>query len=198
MNLSSVSGIRIKTSTIIVVEGFITIKMVMECTIMVMGYYSIYHLISALLIIPQLNNIIYLIGKRKNGPLRYPITNPSDDLEMEPSVFDISSVQELVRGSSKLDDDINGDSNQFTVFEVGILKVFSSKRTFYLVSAQTASFTIARRSITDDVGVTAPGIDSSEKSILAERHKHSKLQGKRKFRKYCNSHVYSIAFNEVQ
>ena len=114
---------------------------------------------------------------------------------MEPSVFDISSVQELVRGSLNLGYNKNRDSNQFTVFEMGILNVFSSKRTFYLVSAQTASFTIARRSITDGNGLTAPEIDSSEKSILAEGHKYSNLQGMRKFRKYCNSHTYSFTSN---
>ena len=81
-------------------------------------------MISAALIIPQLIDIIYLIGKRKTGPLRYPITNPSDDLEMESSLFEISSVQELVRGSSKLDYDKNKSSNQFTVFKMGILKRF--------------------------------------------------------------------------
>ena len=100
----------------IVVDAFITIKMV--------GYCSISYLICNLLIIPQLINIIYLTGKRKTGPLRYPITNPSDDLEMEPSVFEISSVQELVRGTSKLNYDKNKDSNQFTVFKMGIFKVF--------------------------------------------------------------------------
>ena len=122
MNLSSVSGIRIKTSMTIVGDAYITIKMVMEC--IMVGYCSISYLICNLLIIPQLINIIYLTGKRKTGPLRYPITNPSDDLEMEPSLFEISSVQELVRGTSKLDYDKNKDSNQFTVFKMGIFKVF--------------------------------------------------------------------------
>ena len=141
-------------------------------------------MIWSVLIIPQLINIIYLIGKRKTGPLRYPITNPSDDLEMEPSLFEISSVQELVRGTSKLDHDKNKDSNQFTVFKMGIFKVFK-KWTFYSVSAQTASFTLAKRSVADDIDLTAPGIDSSKKSILVESHKYSHLQGMRKFRKYC-------------
>ena len=122
MNLSSVSGIRIKTSMTIVGDAYITIKMVMEC--IMVGYCSISYLICNLLIIPQLINIIYLAGKRKTGPLRYPITNPSDDLEMEPSLFEISSVQELVRGTSKLDYDKKKDSNQFTVFKMGIFKVF--------------------------------------------------------------------------
>ena len=89
-----------------------------------MGYFSISYLICNLLIIPQLINIIYITGKRKTGPLRYPITNPSDDLEMEPSLFEISSVQELVRGTSILDNDQDKDSNQFAVFKIGIFIAF--------------------------------------------------------------------------
>ena len=122
MNLSSVSGIRIKTSMTIVGDAYITIKMVMEC--IMVGYCSISYLICKFLIIPQLINIIYLTGKRKTVPLRYPITNPSDDIEMEPSLFDISSVQELVRGTLKLEYVKNNDSNQFTLFKLGIFKVF--------------------------------------------------------------------------
>ena len=122
MNLSSVSGIRIKISMTIVEDAYITIKMVMEC--IMVGYCSISYLICNLHKIPQLIDVIYLIGKRKTGPLRYPITNPSDDLEMEPSLFEISSVQELVRGTSKLDYDKNKDSNQFAVFKMGIFKVY--------------------------------------------------------------------------
>ena len=122
MNLSSVSGIRIKTSMTIVGDAYITIKMVMEC--IMVGYCSISYLICNLLIIPQLIYIIYLTGKRKTVPLRYPITDPSDDIEMEPNLFEISSVQELVRGTSKLDHDKNKDLNQFTAFKMGIFKVF--------------------------------------------------------------------------
>ena len=106
----------------IVGDAYITIKMVMKCIIM--RYCSISYLICNLLIIPQSINIIYITGKRKTGPLRYPIANPSDDLEMEPSLFEISSVQELLRGTSKLDYDKNKDSNQLTVVKMGILKVF--------------------------------------------------------------------------
>ena len=106
----------------IVGDAYITIKMVMEC--IMVKYCSISYLICKFLIIPQLINIIYLTGKRKTVPLRYPITNPSDDIEMEPSLFEISSVQELVRGTLKLDYVKNNDSNQFTLFKLGIFKVF--------------------------------------------------------------------------
>ena len=106
----------------IVGDAYITIKMVMEC--IMVGYCSVSYLICKLLIISQLINITYLTGKRKTVPLRYPITNPSDDIEMEPSLFEISSVQELVRGTLKLDYVKNNDSNQFTLFKLGIFKVF--------------------------------------------------------------------------